>query len=234
MRSMAPNPSSHTVCSLLLLVFCYLTAESFGFGVSPVLRQNPVASVQLHAAASDGADDSSASSPPSPLFPVLRKIAGFQWEGPCRYVNEDLIPASLDLRGGIRFDLPDSNDDNDTVELNSFLVFPNGKRRDIEMRGKRGPVDRPSMRLDSTASSGPIYTVITELAPDTVLINEVDRANGRIVMTSSLSLVVDPNDENTITELVQVSHEVGGPTTTNRNPMIEGHQVWRFVKAEES
>jgi hypothetical protein len=65
------------------------------------------------------------------LFPVLSKINGVNWEGTCRYVNDELIPQkSLKLMGGIRFDFLGKNG----VELNSYLTFPNGNRRDIEMR----------------------------------------------------------------------------------------------------
>lgn len=61
---------------------------------------------------------------------VLQTIAGVDWEGSCRYVDQQLAQAPFELQGGIRFDL----DQDDDVRLQSFVVFPNGKRRDIEMR----------------------------------------------------------------------------------------------------
>ena len=65
------------------------------------------------------------------LFPVLSKINGVNWVGTCRYVNDELIPQKeLKLMGGLRFDFLGKNG----VELNSYLTFPNGNRRDIEMR----------------------------------------------------------------------------------------------------
>ena len=73
------------------------------------------------------------------LFPVLKQLDGINWEGSCRYVNEQLIPShNLKLYGGIQFDLKygvdgDSNKQHE-IEMNSFLLFPNGNRRDIEMR----------------------------------------------------------------------------------------------------
>ena len=87
---------------------------------------------KLHVAVDVASED-------SPAFPVLKKIAGMNWEGSCNYVNQELIPASFKLTGGIRFDLPPDNDDDDvddddTVELNSFIVLPTGKRREIQMR----------------------------------------------------------------------------------------------------
>ena len=85
--------------------------------------------------ASTGDDEEPSSSTPRP-FAVLKKIAGVNWEGSCRYVNQDLVPASFKLSGGIRFDLvSDGEEDVDKiVELNSFIVFPNGKSREIQMR----------------------------------------------------------------------------------------------------
>jgi len=62
-------------------------------------------------------------------YPVLTRIAGVDWEGRCRYVNDELIPASFELTGGIRFDINEN-----IVNMNSFVAFPNGKSREIEMR----------------------------------------------------------------------------------------------------
>ena len=98
-------------------------------------------------------------------------------------------------------------------------------------RGKRGSAERPSIRLESTASEAPIYTVLTEMEPDTILINEVDKATERIVMTSSLSLVTDYTANRSVMELIQISHEVAA-VTTGRDKIIEGHQVWRFYKKD--
>jgi len=151
------------------------------------------------------------------IFPVLRRIEGIDWEGECRYVDADLRPASgLKLFGGVRYDL-DAVDA--TCSLSSFLTFPNGRTRRVAMAGRRG-TSGPSLRLDPVEEGGPIYMVLTELYPDTVLLNEVEGASGRVVMTASLSLVDGGR------ELVQVSHEVGDGKTP-----IEGHQVWRLRKA---
>jgi hypothetical protein len=78
-------------------------------------------------------------------FPVLSKIAGVNWEGSCRYVSNEGVPASFELTGGIRFDLSSVGNDEDkiddvgadddsTVLMTSFVVFPDGKSREIEMR----------------------------------------------------------------------------------------------------
>ena len=60
--------------------------------------------------------------------------------------------------------------------------------------------------------------VLTELAPDTILLNEVEQETGRIILTTTLSLVPD--------ELIQSSHEIGPSATMP----LEGHQLWRFKK----
>jgi hypothetical protein len=114
--------------------------------VSAILTTQLNAAASASSSSSDEEDESSTSSSSTSaslttsmtaleswtvLFPVLSKINGINWEGTCRYVNDELIPQnSLKLMGGIRFDFLGAND----VELNSYLIFPNGNRRDIEMR----------------------------------------------------------------------------------------------------
>jgi len=147
-------------------------------------------------------------------FPVLSRIAGVEWNGECRYAGPDLRQVkNLKLVGGLRYDI-----DGATCKLASFLTFPNGQTREVVMQGKRE--NSSTLRLYSTApDGGPIYMVLTELAPDTVLINEVEKLSGKIIMTSSLSVINDGK------ELVQISHEVGDGKVS-----IEGHQVWRLKK----
>ena len=98
---------------------------------------------KLLASSNDASTDTSKELLP---FPVLSKIAGVNWEGFCRYVSKEGVTASFQLTGGIRFDLPSTGNDDDksdnvdeddndsTVEMSSFVVFPNGKSREIEMR----------------------------------------------------------------------------------------------------
>ena len=156
----------------------------------------------------------------SDLFPVLSQIQGINWEGKCRYVNAELQPATnLKLTGGTRYDLEENE-----CTLTSFLAFPDGRTRQVEMKGTRlVDTSRPnvSLRLDPTVEDGPIYMVLTELLPDTVLLNEIDKESGKIIMTSSISIV------NSGQELVQISHEVGEDNVVP----IEGHQVWRMKKS---
>lgn len=147
------------------------------------------------------------------VFPVLHRISGVEWNGACRYVNGELKPVSnLKLVGGLRYDI-----DGTTCTLSSFLTFPNGQTREVVMKGEKNGKD---LRLESTApEGGPIYMILTELEPDTVLINEIEKGSGKVIMTSSLSIVNDGK------ELVQVSHEVGD---VKSKVAVEGHQVWRL------
>lgn len=108
--------------------------------------------------------------------------------------------------------------------------FPIGHRR-----GERDSKDTlSSIRLDPTSPDGPIHMLLSELNPDTILIHEVDTTSGRLVMTSSLSLVTDFTADSSIVQLIQVSHEVSGPKTSPKpsDSIIEGHQVWRFRRKE--
>ena len=95
------------------------------------------------------------------------------------------------------------------------------------------------MRLDN---GGPIHTVLTEIDPDTILINEVDKASGTIVMISSLSLMMDYTADSMVVQIIQVCHEVAAaayktPPASNDDSsstsnILEGHQVWRFHRKD--
>jgi hypothetical protein len=178
------------------------------------------------------------------LFPVLRRISGIEWTGTCRYVGADLaLVKELTLFGGIRYDVSDGDGDAlCTCTLSSFLTFPNGKTREVVMTGtipsrntshkSAGTTTTTQLRLHAAEDkNSPIYMVLTELAPDTILINEVDSASGAIVLTASLSLVTGTgNGAGAVgrhDELIQVSHEVGDNNNNKKN-IIEGHQVWRL------
>jgi hypothetical protein len=57
-------------------------------------------------------------------------------------------------------------------------------------------------------------------------INEEEKATGRTIMTSSISVVEGIKG----IELVGVSHEVGDEI----NNVIEGHQIWRMTASSHS
>jgi len=159
---------------------------------------------------------------PVQVFPVINRIAGINWTGSCRYVGADLVPASkLKLTGGVRYDV---NGTTGTVTLSSFLTFPNGKTREVMMQGEANyDISKKStIKLSSLEEGGPIYMLLTEVAPDTILINEVEEASGRTILTASISVVEGRKGM----ELVQISHEIGDG---KEGAVIEGHQVWRLT-----
>lgn len=206
--------------NLTILISTLLFSTSCSFTTNPFTRTPRTFTTSLSKLSSSSQPNQSISEKQKEEanFPVLHRIAGVEWNGVCRYANEDLRPAyNLKLVGGLRYDLSDNGT---TCTLSSFLTFPNGQTREVVMKGVRkdgGASD--SIRLDSTApDGGPIYMILTELAPDTVLINEVEKLSGKVIMTSSLSIVNEGK------ELVQVSHEVG----SGGKSLIEGHQVWRL------
>jgi hypothetical protein len=80
------------------------------------------------------------------------------------------------------------------------------------------------MTLHPVDNDGPIIMKISEIIPDTILINEIEKDSGRIIMTSSISIVQTSRGG---LELVGVSHEVGGDNN-NSTETIEGHQIWRM------
>jgi hypothetical protein len=206
---------------ILLLVKC---TQSFAF--SPSWNQgydagtiHKMSSSPLHMSLRDESQERSSTLPPPPFkaFPVISRIAGIEWTGECRYVGADLVPASqLELSGGVKYDINGT-----TVTLSSFLTFPNGKTREVVMQGDKDiSSTSTSMILRAVEEGGPISMKITELAPDTILINEVEEATGKTILTASVSLVKGSKGM----ELVQVSHEV----SDGGKDVIEGHQVRRL------
>lgn len=158
---------------------------------------------------------------PHLAFPVISKIAGMEWTGDCRYINKELTPmTNLKLSGGVKYDINNGT----TLTLSSFLTFPNGQTREVVMQGTRGvlpPMHEVMILKPSEGEEGgPIDMHLSEIYPDTILINEVMRDSGKIIMTSSINIVQGPSG----LELVGVSHEVGD----GGEEVIEGHQIWRM------
>jgi hypothetical protein len=219
---------------LLLLASHPCLVESFGLlkrtstttARTTIARSRYCDALQAESSSSSSSSLSSSSDQRRQLFeifPVLSRIHGINWEGNCRYVNGELQPqTNLLLTGGTRYDLQLDDENNDpakaTCTLTSFLTFPDGKTRQVQMVGQRGALERPSMRLDPT-EEGPVYMVITEVLPDTILLNEIEKESGRTILTASLSIPKEGD------ELIQVSHEVG-----SEDAPIEGHQIWRLKK----
>lgn len=190
-------------------------------------------------------DKSSAST--STLFPVISKIAGVEFTGSCRYINSKLEHVTnLKLFGGVKYEIIGSTQQQEQqqqqqqqelqLKLSSFLTFPNGQTRQVVMQGERSSSSSNNddskdgntnnvMTLHPVDNDGPIIMKISEIIPDTILINEVEKDSGRIIMTSSISLVQTSRGF----ELVGVSHEVGDDSNNNGSAeTIEGHQIWRM------
>eukprot|EP01083_Nonionella_stella_P202092 738655_1 len=158
-------------------------------------------------------------------YPVLSRIANTNWTGKCRYTGANLAPVPIKLVGGVRYDIIFNEGAEHFIKLSSFLTFPNGQTREVVMTGSREYKSSPDQpfKLSSEDGTGPIYMLLTELAPDTILLNEVEEATGKTILTASLSVIDKGNGD---MELIQVSHEVG---EDSKSP-IEGHQSWRLFK----
>jgi hypothetical protein len=154
------------------------------------------------------------------MFPVLHRLAGGTWQGEMRYAGPSLEPAPFTLRGTTRCVL-----EGKCVQLESSVTLPNGKTRTVVMQGKREGETGGSFRLDPLDAAGPIYMRIAELEPDTVLVQEFNRTDGRVVLTSSISVVEGGE------ELVQIAHETADDPA--QGTPIEGIQVWRMRRSAE-
>lgn len=170
---------------------------------------------------------------PHLVFPVISKIAGMEMTGTCRYINTHLTPlANLQLTGGVKYDINGTS-----LTLSSYLTFPNGQTRNVIMKGTRSlyalPPKHEVMTLTPIDDEGPIIMKLSEVYPDTILINEIEKSSGNIVMTSSVSIVKGMKG----LELVGISHEVGDVTAKDKEEgvdVIEGHQVWRMTPSSSS
>ena len=239
--------------SALLCITIYCCCSSFGLGFAPhpiapitatrhYLSQDDVADSEKATAASSSfvnTDTSSASESASTLFPVISKIAGTEFTGSCRYINSKLQHVTnLKLFGGVKYEIIGSTQQQQEqqqvqLKLSSFLTFPNGQTRQVVMQGERCSSssttnDDNVMTLHPLDNDGPIIMKISEIIPDTILINEIEKNSGRIIMTSSISLVHTSRGG---LELVGVSHEVGDDNNdddSRSTETIEGHQIWRM------
>lgn len=88
------------------------------------------------------------------------------------------------------------------------------------------PPEHEVITLEPIDEEGPIIMKLSEVYPDTILINEEERATGKTIMTSSVSIVQGRNGM----ELAGVSHEVGDEMKN----VIEGHQIWRMTVSSSS
>mmetsp|Transcript_20219 Transcript_20219/g.32798 ORF Transcript_20219/g.32798 Transcript_20219/m.32798 type:complete len:268 (-) Transcript_20219:369-1172(-) len=154
------------------------------------------------------------------LYPVISRIAFKNWTGTCKYVGADLIHLSkLKLTGGVRYDIEGRN-----ITLSSYLAFPDGNTREVVMTGGRESGSDVITLRSIEGGGGPIRMLLTEVGSDTLLVNEVEVATGKTILSSSTSITQGVDGEE---ELVQVSHEVG----VNAGG-IEGHQIWRLTKSK--
>lgn len=155
---------------------------------------------------------------PEQLFPVLSRIACGVWEGEMRYAGAALEAAPFVLSGTTKCVLEGRR-----CTLESSVTFPNGKTRTVTMRGDKTGEIGSSFRLDPLDEAGPIYLRLAELAPDTVLLQEFNKTDQRVVLTASISLLEGGK------ELVQVAHEAadapGAPA--------KGFQIWRMARKNE-
>ena len=230
---------THLLSALLHICFC----SSFGLGF--VLPHSAVPTAQHFMTQNDDAADSeqvttsssssvaTTATDTAVLFPVINRIAGTEFTGSCRYINSKLQHVTnLKLFGGVKYEIID----NTQLKLSSFLTFPNGQTRQVVMQGGRNVVnnngddekDSSNVMTLYPIEDGPIIMKVSEIVPDTILINEVERESGKIIMTSSISIVQSMRG----LELVGVSHEVGDVAAADDDKgdatAIEGPQIWRM------
>ena len=141
-------------------------------------------------------------------YPVLSKLQG-DWRGSMRYAaGDDLALAPFTLSGSMCVSVNGTG-----CVIESSVVLPNGQERAVVMSADDA-AEGGQLRF---SGEGPIDALVTEIAPDTVLLREVERESGRVVMSVSMQMLADG-------ELRQIAHELaeGGG--------VSGVQMWTFVR----
>mmetsp|Transcript_22751 Transcript_22751/g.40256 ORF Transcript_22751/g.40256 Transcript_22751/m.40256 type:complete len:268 (+) Transcript_22751:96-899(+) len=186
------------------------TSVSFQQNKRPWMR-----SLRLRRQAFDGPEPKMRPAPvPAEKYPVMKRIAGHTWEGKMLYASgSELTPAPFKLNGATRCYL-----DGRMCILDTLVTLPNGKTRRLLMSGNTSTVDNDfTVKLEPVDDKGPISLFISEVPPDTLLIHEVEKATGKVVLAGSMTIVADGE------EIVQVSHEI-------ENGKPQGAQIWKMVK----
>mmetsp|Transcript_27092 Transcript_27092/g.41493 ORF Transcript_27092/g.41493 Transcript_27092/m.41493 type:complete len:241 (+) Transcript_27092:103-825(+) len=221
---MSRNAMSRLIGVLLICAWQNLSCECFQVTSHGSARKQFASSLKV--STNDNSNEGTISpTNAKDAYPVISRIANANWTGKCRYIGANLSPVPIKLVGGVRYDMVFNEGEEHFIKLSSFLTFPNGQTREVVMTGSREYKSSPDqpLKLSSEDGSGPIYMLLTELAPDTILLNEIEEATGKTILTASLSVI---DKGNGIMELIQVSHEVG---EDSKSP-IEGHQSWRLYK----
>eukprot|EP00747_Dinoflagellata_sp_TGD_P169983 gnl/TRDRNA2_/TRDRNA2_200354_c0_seq1.p1 gnl/TRDRNA2_/TRDRNA2_200354_c0~~gnl/TRDRNA2_/TRDRNA2_200354_c0_seq1.p1 ORF type:complete len:260 (-),score=26.44 gnl/TRDRNA2_/TRDRNA2_200354_c0_seq1:49-828(-) len=139
-------------------------------------------------------------------FPVLSKLQG-SWRGSMQYASGDsLVLAPFTLMGSMNVIVLSAE-----CTIESSVVLPNGKKRVVVMRADADDAD--CIRF---TGEGPIDTLVTEVAPDMLLMREIERDSGRLVMSATMQLLKGG-------ELRQIGHELVNGTVT-------GMQLWTFER----
>ena len=143
-------------------------------------------------------------------YPVLSKLCG-RWLGEMRYATGDALAlAPFTLTGAMDIQISET-----ACTIESSVVLPNGQERATRMQADADAGDG-CLRF---SGDGPIDALVTEIAPDTVLLREIERASGRCIMSVSMQLGERPRRE-----VRQVAHELGENAGD-----VNGVQLWTFT-----
>ena len=143
-------------------------------------------------------------------YPVLSKLCG-RWLGEMRYATGDALAlAPFTLTGAMDISISGT-----ACTIESSVVLPNGQERATRMQAD-ADADDGCLRF---SGDGPIDALVTEIAPDTVLLREIERASGRCIMSVSMQLGERPRRE-----VRQVAHELGENAGD-----VNGVQLWTFT-----
>ena len=201
------------VAGSMLLAAYVARVPSLPHTAAPSWRVRAVGGTTMHGAATDEVAGGVAAA-----WPLLHEIASFGvWRGTMHYAQgaDELRAAPFVLSGSTQIAIDPSS----LASITSSVVLPNGAERTVSMRGVLGDAGSTA-RLET--ADGPISLLLSEVSvADTLLVREVNKTDGRDVMSSSLVLI--RGDDGSPVELLQTAHELTRP-----GGGVSGVQMWRM------
>lgn len=150
-------------------------------------------------------------------WPLLRHLASRGvWRGRMLYVTGAELASGPVLSGTTEAAI-----DDDQCTLTSAVVLPSGQQRTVALRGTLAPNGGAS-RFES--ADGPIALIVAEKS-GALLLQEVNRTSGAVVLASSMVRVRDD-------EIVQVGHELV-EAEDGSGPRVKGVQLWTLTAFDD-
>jgi hypothetical protein len=162
------------------------------------------------------------STPIQAAWPLLHEVAGeARWAGKMRYAAGDAMERTpFVLDGSTSVSIKGS-----MCTIASTITLPNGAAREVVMTGELSDEPGAVATLEREDGGGPISLRLSEhTEARTLLIRELNVTTGKTILSSSLVLAYDDEDDgpDRAPVLLQTAHELG------ESGEVRGVQMWRL------